>query len=86
MSKEKGKCSINPKHTYEHWGNNAEPVNSGRCCDDCNARVVLPTRIMGRSNIGAALRAIPSELRSEVSRANGKKGGRPSKKTDEQPK
>ena len=28
---------------------------------------------------GAALRAIPSAIRSEVSRANGKKGGRPKK-------
>jgi hypothetical protein len=26
-------------------GNNAEPVNSGRCCNDCNARVVIPQRL-----------------------------------------
>jgi len=26
-------------------GNNAQPVNDGRCCDDCNAHVVIPTRL-----------------------------------------
>ena len=45
-----GKCSIchgplfigNPR-----WqgGNNARPINDGRCCDLCNAIVVLPARI-----------------------------------------
>jgi hypothetical protein len=25
-------------------GNNAQPVNDGRCCDDCNWTVVLPAR------------------------------------------
>jgi hypothetical protein len=27
-------------------GNNAEPVNSGRCCDDCDSNVVIPARLM----------------------------------------
>ena len=26
-------------------GNNAEPVNNGRCCDLCNDMVVIPTRM-----------------------------------------
>lgn len=26
-------------------GNNAEPVSSGRCCNDCNAHVVVPARL-----------------------------------------
>ena len=26
-------------------GNNAEPVNDGRCCNDCNMTVVIPARI-----------------------------------------
>jgi hypothetical protein len=26
-------------------GHNAQPVNNGRCCGDCNAQVVLPMRI-----------------------------------------
>jgi hypothetical protein len=26
-------------------GNSAEPVNDGRCCDQCNATVVIPARL-----------------------------------------
>ena len=26
-------------------GNNAEPVNDGRCCGECNMTVVIPARI-----------------------------------------
>ena len=26
-------------------GNNAQPVNDGRCCGDCNWMVVIPARI-----------------------------------------
>ena len=26
-------------------GNNAEPVNDGRCCNGCNATVVIPRRL-----------------------------------------
>lgn len=26
-------------------GNNAEPVNDGRCCNECNTKVVIPIRI-----------------------------------------
>lgn len=26
-------------------GNNAEPVNNGRCCDSCNQQVVITRRI-----------------------------------------
>jgi hypothetical protein len=34
-------------HPLSGWagGNNAEPVNSGRCCDDCDYKVVIPMRI-----------------------------------------
>ena len=40
----KKRCSICCKK-YEGYGNNAQPVNDGRCCDDCNTNVVIPTRI-----------------------------------------
>lgn len=30
---------------FSEWGNNAEPVNSGDCCDLCNHNVVVPARI-----------------------------------------
>ena len=26
-------------------GNNAEPVNDGRCCDGCNLGIVVPARL-----------------------------------------
>jgi len=35
---------IPPKHEWK-YGNNAAPVNEGRCCDKCNERVVIPARI-----------------------------------------
>lgn len=38
------KCSICGK-IYEGHGNNASPVNDGRCCDECNDKVVLPRRL-----------------------------------------
>lgn len=43
------KCSIctrdiEPKMGWEH-GNNAQPINDGRCCDFCNDTVVVPKRI-----------------------------------------
>ena len=27
-------------------GHNAEPINSGKCCGFCNARIVEPTQIL----------------------------------------
>lgn len=27
------------------YGNNAEPVKMGLCCDDCNIKVVVPQRL-----------------------------------------
>lgn len=44
-------CSIcgNPikPHPLSGWagGNNAEPLNSGRCCDSCDGKYVIPYRI-----------------------------------------
>lgn len=35
---------IPPKGTYR-GGNNADPINDGRCCDDCDWRYVIPARI-----------------------------------------
>ena len=48
------RCSICGQN-YEGYGNNAHPINDGRCCDECNATIVVPTRmqnhIEGRRNI-----------------------------------
>ena len=27
------------------FGNNAQPINDGRCCDGCNSAIVIPARI-----------------------------------------
>lgn len=37
-------CSI-CGDTYTGYGHNADPVNDGRCCDDCNGVHVIPARI-----------------------------------------
>lgn len=33
-------CSICGK-PYVGYGNNAAPINNGRCCDECNRKVVM---------------------------------------------
>lgn len=43
-SEETQYCSI-CKRPFEGWGNNADPVNNGRCCDTCNMTVVIPARM-----------------------------------------
>ena len=30
---------------FEGFGNNAEPVRKGRCCDICNLMKVIPARL-----------------------------------------
>ena len=37
---EKQICSICKKE-FSGWGNNAEPINDGVCCDDCNNFVIM---------------------------------------------
>lgn len=32
-------CSVCYKK-YEEFGNNASPINEGRCCDKCNSLVI----------------------------------------------
>ena len=41
-------CSI-CNNNIEGFGNNAQPVNDGRCCDDCNILVIIE-RIEEMSN------------------------------------
>lgn len=38
------KCCI-CKSQIEGYGHNAEPVMAGKCCNNCNTRVVVPARI-----------------------------------------
>ena len=43
------KCCICGKEFID-YGNNAEPVRKGICCDKCNARYVIASRILGAAN------------------------------------
>lgn len=43
-------CSI-CGNEFEGYGNNAQPINDGRCCDKCNAEIVVPRRIQDAINI-----------------------------------
>ena len=36
-------CSICGK-PIKGYGHNSVPVKEGRCCDECNVKVVIPTR------------------------------------------
>ena len=42
-------CSICGKE-YKGYGNNAQPINNGRCCDQCNTVIVIPRRIQDSIN------------------------------------
>jgi len=40
-------CRREIKPNSRGWdsGNNAQPIIDGRCCDDCNERIIIPFRI-----------------------------------------
>ena len=44
MKNKNNVCSICGKE-YEGMGNNAQPINNGRCCSECNRTVVVPFRL-----------------------------------------
>ena len=44
MEKKKNICSICGQEYYG-YGNNAQPINNGRCCNECNRTKVVPFRI-----------------------------------------
>jgi hypothetical protein len=43
------KCCFCKKDAGE-FGNNAQPIMNGRCCDSCNDEIVLPIRILRVTN------------------------------------
>ena len=45
-------CSICGNTINNKYGNNAQPINDGRCCDDCNTLVIIE-RIKEMSNDNA---------------------------------
>ena len=34
------------KNSHGFYGHNPEPVSDGRCCSECNGKVVIPYRII----------------------------------------
>ena len=49
---ESAKCSICKEDMFGGFGHNAQPINDGRCCDDCNVLVIIE-RIKEMSNDNA---------------------------------
>lgn len=41
----KKKICVLCKKEYEGYGNNAQPLKEGRCCDFCNETKVTPERL-----------------------------------------
>jgi len=39
-------CFDNCSNHIGRWGNNAQPLMDGRCCNECNAQKVIPARLM----------------------------------------
>ena len=46
------KCSICKEDMFDQFGHNAQPINDGICCDDCNTLVIIE-RIKEMSNDNA---------------------------------
>jgi hypothetical protein len=61
------RCSICGQ-PYDGMGNNAHPINSGRCCDGCNWQYVIAARMgCGRSRTAQAyLRGFGDGIRSMI--------------------
>jgi len=37
---------------FDGYGNNPAPLKDGVCCDECNAKKVIPARLRGRNKNG----------------------------------
>lgn len=51
------KCAICGK-MYKGYGNNAFPIDLGRCCNECNDKFVIPLRVMMIRNPDKALKIL----------------------------
>ena len=49
MKSKKQKCCLCDSTFYD-YGHNAEPLEKGRCCDNCNFTKVIPFRIAVLTN------------------------------------
>jgi len=48
LSKELKKRCVICGREFTGWGNNAEPVKKGLCCDTCNDNIVIPARFSNK--------------------------------------
>lgn len=62
---EKKKCVICGKE-FEGYGNNAQPVKDGLCCDECNMKVVIPERLKKSGLTEAKEEEIKDEPKEET--------------------
>ena len=60
-------CKEEIKTTWYGWsdGNNAEPINTGRCCDDCDQKYVYPARIKQYLDQGTDWKRVTLEVPDE---------------------
>jgi len=58
-AQESNRCSI-CEEQYKGYGNNAEPINSGRCCDTCNHKVIQAR--LARAGIGVFVKPKPKQV------------------------
>lgn len=65
MKRKYKKCSICSEE-FVGYGNNAYPVNEGRCCDQCNDSSVIPARlgIAINNNIETHIKRIEAAVES----------------------
>lgn len=42
----KNKICVICKKSYVGYGNNAQPVKDGLCCDDCNKNIIIKIRLL----------------------------------------
>lgn len=47
-------------------GHNAEPAATGRCCDECNATVVIPTRLAAFSRAVGVIRGAIEQIEATL--------------------
>ena len=50
MEEKKIKCSICGKEISFMESNNAQPINDGRCCSECDRQFVVPIRMKRGAN------------------------------------
>jgi len=60
-------CSI-CQRVFTEFGNNAEPVNDGRCCDRCDWEVVIPARQRQMARDDRKRREQSEEARRRITR------------------